>query len=233
MKLVITRPHLDAVALSEKLIALGHDVVIAPVLEIVPRQNIVVPDFKFQAICLTSANGIRNFTGDIDLNIPVFAVGEQSARAALDFGFINVVAKGGNVHGLVKAVKHVLISADGPLLYISGAETSGDLQGQLQGLGFHVLRLITYDAVAQDLAGQKEEILSSAGVLLYSPRSAKLWLTQMQKLNLSAQLSEMNHFCLSPQVASELSQYSHILIANSPSEDAMLTLLERRIGDGA
>jgi uroporphyrinogen-III synthase len=218
MKLVITRPHLDAVALSEKLIALGHDVVIAPVLEIVPRQNIVVPDFKFQAICLT---------------IPVFAVGEQSARAALDFGFINVVAKGGDVHGLVKAVNHVLIPADGPLLYISGAETSGDLQGQLQGSGFHVHRLITYDAVAQDLAGQKEEILSSAGVLLYSPRSAKLWLMQMKKLNLSAQLSEMNHFCLSPQVASELSQYSHILIANSPSEDAMLTLLERRIGDGA
>jgi uroporphyrinogen-III synthase len=202
-------------------------------LEIVPRPNILVPELNFQAICLTSANGIRSLSGDLNLNLQVFAVGEQSARAARDFGFTKVVAKGGDVQGLVKVVQEALNPEDGPLLYISGAETSGDLQGQLYRCGFEVCRLITYDAVEQNLAEFKDAILCSDGVLLYSPRSAKLWRKQMQDLKLAAQLTELKHYCLSPQVAAEISQNSHIAISNSPSEDAMLTLLGRGIGDGA
>jgi uroporphyrinogen-III synthase len=233
MKLVITRPKADAEVLAQKLIANGHQVVIAPVLDIVARANALIPNLNFQAICLTSANGIRSYDCALDLSLQVFAVGEQSAEAARQFGFRTVHAQGGDVHGLVKYACAKLEPSAGPLLYISGAETSGDLEGQLQQAGFHVHRLITYDAIEQSLVANHDEIATADGVLLYSPRSAKLWKKQMLAMNLADKMAAMTHFCLSPQVASVLSPNSHIVTPNSPSEDAMLTLLEARISDKA
>ena len=91
--------------------------------------------------------------------------------------------------------------------------------------------MITYDAVEQNLAHLRDQIDSSDAVFLYSPRSAKLWQKQMIAMGLVEKISAITHFCLSPAVASILSSNSHIEIAVSPSEDAMLTLLARRIGD--
>ncbi len=233
MKIIITRPRADAEILAQKLVAIGHEVVIAPVLDIVPRTNVVVPNVQYQAVCLTSANGVRCFGGALDLNLPVFAVGEQSAAAARKFGFRNINAKGGDVHGLVQNIIENLKPDAGSLLYISGSETSGDLDGQLRRAGFTVDRIITYDAVEQNLASLRAEISSADAVVLYSPRSAKLWQKQMTAMNLNDKMVQMRHFCLSPAVATILSSNSHIEIANSPSEDAMLTMLERRIGDKA
>jgi uroporphyrinogen-III synthase len=233
MKLVITRPRMDADILAQKLLAMGHAVVVAPVLEIIARQNLILPDLKFQAICLTSANGIRSFNGILDFSLPLFAVGQQSAAAARHFGFQNITTQGGDVHGLVKYLRTNLQPSDGPLLYISGAETSGDLEGQLTQAGFNVHRMITYDAIEQNLAPFRDEIAVADGVLLYSPRSAKLWKKQLLALKLAEKMKAMAHFCLSPQIASILSPNSHIVTPNSPSEDAMLTLLEARISDKA
>lgn len=233
MKIVITRPHRDALRLSTKLIALGHQVVVAPVLDIVARKDVVVPNLSFQAVCLTSANGIRCFEGAVDREITAFAVGEQSAAAAREFGFQHINARGGDVHGLVQNIVQNLDPNAGPLLYISGAETSGDLEGQLRTFDFAVSRVITYDAVELNLAPLKKEIESSDAVFLYSPRSAKLWQKQMVAMDLNSKMLTMTHFCLSPAVGSILSSRAHIEIALSPSEDAMLTLLERRIGEQA
>jgi len=233
MKLVITRPRLDAEPLAQKILALGHQVVVAPVLEIVARENVEIPKRAFQAVCVTSANSLRCLTAPIDFAIPVLAVGEQSAAAARAFGFANITAQGGDVHGLVKYILSHIDPKAGPLLYISGAETSGDLEGQLRQSGYDVTRVISYDAIPQNLLPFRAEIESSSGVLLYSPRSAKLWQKQIELLNLTEKMADMAHFCLSLQVASIISQNSHIVIAKAPSEDAMLTLLQRRIGDRA
>ena len=233
MKIVITRPRADADDLGQKLLGIGHEFVIAPVLEIVPRTAVKIPNVKYQAVCLTSANGVRSFSGVVDHHLQVFAVGEQSAAAARKFGFANINAKGGDVHGLVQNITHNLIPAAGPLLYISGSETSGDLEGQLRRAGFAVDRVISYDAFEQNLASFREEISFADAVVLYSPRSAKLWQKQMAAMALDDKMMQMIHFCLSPAVANILSLSSHIEIANSPSEDAMLTMLERRIGDKA
>ena len=227
MKIVITRPRADAEILAQKLLAIGHEVVIAPVLEIVSRKTVEVPNVPYQAVCLTSANGVRSLNGGFDLELPIFAVGEQSAAAAREFGFRTINAKGGDVHGLVLNIIQNLKPDAGPLLYISGSETSGDLEGQLRRAGFAVDRMITYDAVEENLANLRAEIAQSDAVVLYSPRSAKLWQKQMAAMNLNDKMLQMRHFCLSPAVASILSSNSHIEIANSPSEDAMLTMLER------
>ena len=102
MRLFITRPNEDALPLADKLRKAGHDAVIAPLLAIVPRAGVAIPPDRFQAICVTSANGVRCLQGQIDLQVPVLAVGAQSATAAKLRGFEQITARGGDVHGLVE-----------------------------------------------------------------------------------------------------------------------------------
>ena len=226
MKLIITRPQIDAAALAAKLKTLGHIAVIAPVLDIVPRLDVIVPHLPYQAICLTSANGMRCLKFDLDQRIPVYAVGEQAASVARARGFPNVAAEGGDVGGLVRHMAAKLKPTEGPLLYLSGAETSGDLEGQLTKLGYAVTRVVTYDARACPLDQYATAIQSTDGVLLYSARTAKLWLGEMERLNLVKAAERPRYFCLSAQVAKALPQNWHKSVAKSPTEKSLLALLD-------
>ncbi len=225
MKLIITRPRIDAAGLAEKLHAIGHSTIIAPLLDIVPRAA-AIPDLPYQAICTTSANGLRCLSASINLQIPVFAVGEQSAAVAHQKGFHCVEAGGGDVEGLVRHIEAKLKPKGGPLLYLSGAETSGDLEGQLAKRGYHVSRVITYDALKCKLDEYINAISSCEGVLLYSPRTAKLWIDEIQRLKLLHIINGLRHFCLSAQVAKVLPQNWHVFVAKMPTENSLLALLD-------
>jgi uroporphyrinogen-III synthase len=227
MKIIITRPEEDAQPLAEKLKELGHSSVLLPLLKIVVREDVEIPLRNYQAICLTSANGVR-LLQDISMlkNIPVIAVGTQSLQAATDKGFANVTAQGGDVIGLAAYIVQNFDKNSGPILYISGSETSGDLEGKLKASGFDVDRVITYDAVPASLRGRESEVTVADGVLLYSPRSAKLWLSEITALNLQNAAKGLNHICLSANVAAALPQSWHKSIANSPTESAILALLD-------
>ena len=226
MKLIITRPQIDAAPLAAKLKALGHTAVIAPVLDIVPRLDVVIPHLPYQAICLTSANGMRCLAVDLDQRIPVYTVGEQSASVARARGFLNVEAEGGDVEGLVRHITSKLKPTDGPLLYLSGAETSGDLEGQLTKLGFAVTRVVTYHARARALDQYAAAIQSSDAVMLYSPRTAKLWFGEIERLKLVKAAESLRYLCLSQQVANALPQNWHKSVAKSPIEKSLLALLD-------
>jgi len=226
MRLFITRPNEDALPLADKLRKAGHDAIIAPLIAIVPRAGVAIPPDRFQAICVTSANGMRCLQGRVDPQVAVLAVGGQSATAAKLRGFEQVIARGGDVHGLVEYIRSTLSPRGGPLLYLSGAETSGDLEGQLTAAGFSVTRLITYDAVAQKLDGLRQQLQPGNGVLLYSPRSAKLWRAELARMQLGHIGAQVKHFCLSPQVAAALPPEFPAIAAASPDEPAMLALLD-------
>ena len=226
MRLIITRPRIDAAPLAEKLVALGHTALIMQVLDIVPRDSVAVPHLPYQAICLTSANGMRSLTVNLNRRIPVYAVGEQSASIARALGFHNVEAAGGDVDGLVGHIATKLKPSEGPLLYLSGAETASDLEGQLQKRGFDMTRVITYDAVQCALDNHLNIIASCDGVLLYSPRTAKLWCQDIQRLQFSHVAEQLRYFCLSAQVAKVLPQNWHRLVAKVPTEKSLLALLD-------
>lgn len=226
MRLIITRPQIDAVPLAKTLEALGHSTIIAPLLDIVAREGVSIPALTFQAICTTSANGVRCLNAPIDYKIPVFAVGEQSAAAALEKGFQKVEAEGGDVDGLVHNVCKKLKVGDGPLLYVSGAETSGNLEVQFAKRGFDVRRVITYDAVPCALDRAALYIKSSDGVLLYSPRTAKLWRHEIERLDLGSVADQLGYYCLSAAVAQSLPHNWHKFVASRPSENSLLALLD-------
>jgi uroporphyrinogen-III synthase len=196
-------------------------------LQIVPRVGVKIPRRNYQAVCLTSVNAVRAI-GDISsvFEVPAFAVGPQSLEAAHEAGFKHVEAHGGDVQGLVGYIKRNVDPKSGPLLYLSGAEISGDLAGSLKGVGFEVERLVCYDAKPQSLGDRAYEISKSQAVMLYSPRSARIWFDEVVKINLSVDAGKLIYFCLSANVAAALPQSWEKRIAREPTESAMLDLLD-------
>jgi uroporphyrinogen-III synthase len=228
MKLLVTRPVEDALPLAEKLEGLGHETVIVPLLEILPRDNVILPDMPFQALCVSSANGLVAKT-DLSTfyHIPFFAIGPQSALEARRQGFDHVHDKGGNVEGLVRTMCKNLKPENGPLLYLSGSETTGDLEGKLKAQGYTVARIVVYDAQPSTVPNLATMLEGVDGVLLYSPRTTKLWVAQVQKSGLESSAISLHHFCLSANVAANLPQGWSKRISRTPDENGMLTLLDQ------
>jgi uroporphyrinogen-III synthase len=225
MKLIITRPMGDGVPLARKLEERGHEAILAPLLKIEARTDATLPNKKYQAICITSANvfvspGLLRTR----LHLPLYCVGPQSAEAARHAGFTDVRERGGNVRGLAEAIVRELPAATGPVLYLSGQETSGDLRGLLNTQGFEVDRIVIYDAVPLVMTLSEGELSQADGVLLYSPRSARLWLEALAGRKMK---NGFTHFCLSQNVARNLPLGSRLRIAQQPDEDHMLSLLDQ------
>jgi uroporphyrinogen-III synthase len=227
MRLLVTRPVDDAGPLAEKLQTLGHEAVIVPLLAIAPKDAVEIPALPYQALCTTSANGLL-CKADLStyFQLPFYAIGPQSAAAARQMGFTHVSDKGGNVEGLVQYIcKHAKPEA-GPLLYLSGAETTGDLEGKLKAHKFSVTRVVVYVAVPQAVADLAEQISGADGVLLYSPRSAKLWCAEVKEAKAETAASELVHYCLSANVAANLPKAWNRKISKRPDEFGMLLLLD-------
>jgi uroporphyrinogen-III synthase len=231
MRVIVTRPEEDAGPLCTALRDLGHEVIMAPLLEIVPREGVSIPAQPFQAVVATSANGIRALgTGSGLRNLPMLTVGPQSLKSARDSGFTRAEAHGGDVDGLAAHIRARLKPDAGPILYLSGAATAGDLHGQLTSAGFHCERVVLYDAITATSLGAAEDALrrrEADAVLLYSPRSASVWLKLIEKHGLEAQAARLLSLCLSCNVAAVLPPDWLIHVAEKPENAAMMGLLEQ------
>jgi uroporphyrinogen-III synthase len=244
MKLIVTRPMPDAQILHDKLCTLGHVVDVMPLLEIVPQKSVNIPNKPWQAICVTSANAARCFSAqsmtasreepehlpehlDEKWNIPVLAVGAQSRDAARSAGFNNVTDHGGDVAGLVAYIHGSRKPEDGPILYLSGRETSGDLKGELEHKGFTVHRAIVYETATISHSDFSARLSACDGVLLYSPRTALMWSQQIAHHEATEIAANKTHFCLSANVARKLNNTWPAVVAVTPTEQSMLDLIER------
>jgi uroporphyrinogen-III synthase len=227
MRLIITRPEEDAAALKAKLESRDHIAILAPLLKIVARPGAYVPPLAYQLICTTSANALKYVqVEDRLLAIPLLTVGPQSLSAAQEKGFKFAEAHGGDVHGLAAHASTNFDPQKGPVLYLSGAETSADLQALLMASGFAVERVITYDALVHTPNDIATALKGTDGVLLYSPRSARLWCDLMAKSGLEKQAATPIYFCLSENVANALPRHWQKRVAKTPDEAAMLALLD-------
>jgi uroporphyrinogen-III synthase len=230
MRIAVTRPEEDAGPLTARLVALGYEVIAAPMMEIRPRDGVNIPDLPWQAIAVTSANGIRALPDpERFTRFRMLTVGPQSLAAARTLGF-KADAHGGDVNGLAAFIRAGLDPSAGPILYLSGAETAGDLEVQLKAAGFDCRRVVLYDAVPAAELGLAETALRDStldAVLLYSPRTARIWRDRIEASGLQRQAAAIRHFCLSRNVAAVLPEDWQARIAATPNETAMLALLEQ------
>jgi uroporphyrinogen-III synthase len=235
LRLLLTRPELDAERSAAALRACGHEVVVMPLLRIEPVADAELGPGPWAAVLLTSANACRalaahkNFAGLAGL--PAFAVGARTAAAARAAGFSDVVSADGDVAALTRLVAARLSDKSLPLLYAAGETRAGDLAGALSAQGFAVRTVVVYRAVAAtELTPAICARLAAGGidaVLHFSRRSAEAFLVAMAAADLLSRSLKIQHYCLSAQVAAPLAAagVADIRIASAPHERALFEML--------
>lgn len=228
MRLVVTRPEEDGAKLAQALLAMGHEVVSAPLLQIEFLPAPEIPARDWQAVVGTSANSFASLAKHPRLAsltpLACACIGPASAQAAKQIGFRDIRISGGGLSELKELIAREFSGKAGPLLYVSGEVVSGELQ--LPGL--EVVRVVAYRAVpAKQLPRQLMAALQAGrldGVLLYSPRSARIWAGLVREAGLSSQARNVLHYCLSANVAAALPDGFPARIAAAPVDDEMLAL---------
>ena len=229
---LVTRPREDSEGVARELSARGITVAIEPLLDIVPV-DAEVDAAGVQGILATSANGIRALARACpERSLPVYAVGDASARVARELGYVSVESAGGDVDTLAALVRGRCTPQAGALLHAAGTVTAGDLAGQLAEAGFAVRRVVLYEArTATEISPSLAERLRSDGVdvaLFFSPRTAATFATLVRAAGLADSTARIEAFALSPNVASELKAlpWARIHVAASPTQAALLAALD-------
>jgi uroporphyrinogen-III synthase len=180
--LLLTRPQAQAerFALAARSRLGVLNVVISPLIEIVPRSKVVVPK-GVAGLIFTSENGLAAFAAlSARRGLPVWCVGGRTAAAARAAGF-DRVRSAGPAGGDAEALLRLLLAdaPRGPLLHLRGAHARGDLAARLTAAGLPCDEAVIYDQRALGLNAPARAALSGAGTVLlplFSPRSVRLFL---------------------------------------------------------
>lgn len=232
MRLLITRPEEDAIVIAGLVRARGHTPIVAPLMGVQVREGAAVMLDSVQAVLATSANGVRAFAQRSPRrDLPLYAVGPQTAETARSTGFKTVLSADGDSNALVELVAGHADPAKGMLLHAAGAETAGRVKQALQAKGFTVETAVLYDAVP--VAKLPENALAVlqdgtlGGVLLFSPRSAKTFATLVTEAKVASACEKLEAYCISAATAVALTPltFARVAVAGVPNQEAMLALI--------
>lgn len=166
---------------------------------------------KPDAVVITSGNALRMARGDGVLSrwtdIPVWAVGEQTAGLGRQMGLKTVHSADGDGRALLRLCAANLDPAS-EIIHVTGERLGEDLSAGLTALGHSVIRWENYrtatvsrwDMQTRWLIGRRR-----VGVaLLLSPRSATAFATLMGKHDLWNAAAGMRLACISEPTANAL-----------------------------
>ena len=226
-KIWITRAQPGADVTAERVRALGHDALIAPLLAVRALEGVEVDLSGVAALAFTSANGVRAFS-DIcaERALRVFAVGAATAQAARAAGFKLVLSADGDVEALAEGIGQRRGELRGVVLHPGAAEPAGDLASALEKQGVTARSLILYETapVRLDDEAASQLVLADA-VLLHSPRAAKA-LAALLKIHPAPRLRALG---LSKAVVRPLARtpLAGRAFPPMPLEGALLNLIDR------
>lgn len=230
-RLLLTRPEEDSIGLRDALTDMGVDSVIAPLMQIA---NIPGPDIDtatLQGFLVTSANGVRALAARTNnRDLPVYAVGDATARAARDIGFGSVTSASGDVDDLAILVIHACDPGDGAFYHAVGTVTAGDLSGRLTAARFEMVREKIYEAKTVDqLPANAAMALASGsidGVVIYSPRTAQTFVERVAAAGLIMILAEVQLFALSENVRDAAGNaWDETIVAEMPTQESLLNAI--------
>lgn len=221
MRVWVTRTRPGADATAERLRALGHDPVVAPVLAVQPIEA-AVDLAGADALAFTSRNGVDAFAALAKggRNLPVFAVGSATAEAARARGFSDVQSADGDVATLAALIA---TAAPGAVLHPAARDPAGDLAGLLRERGVKARTVAVYDTVPVEPAEAVAQLASLDAVLVHSPKAARR-LAGLVAPGKAAPLFA----CISEAAAAPLRSAGHEKVRSAPFPDeaALLKLLQ-------
>ena len=234
MSLLLTRPKADSERLARALAAHGISSIIEPLLNILVQEG-PPPDTRgVAAIAFTSANGVLAFAERSPRrNLPVYAVGDATARAARAAAFKDVQSASGDVDDLARLLTQALSPEAGAILHPAASKVAGDLAGHLADSGFTYRREVIYKSEKISSLSPKSRTAivrgEIYGVVLMSPRTGHIFKEIMIRAGLADRAADMTAFCLSPAVAAAVDDlpWCKVKTAVSPEQDAFMALLTK------
>jgi len=236
---VITRTRPDADALAERLIALGYEPLIEPMLAVRSTHAATTHDpMCVEGLVVTSAQALRHLNTLVRevafRHKPLYAVGPKTAAVAAELGWHTVHDGGGDVRALGTFLKsRPEITPSSRLLHICGRDIAKDTKSVMQDVPGHVLDWVVYETDPAD--GFSPEFMNALrtkrmkAVMFHSARAASVFAGNVRK-NAAEKLdlSSIIFLCLSKAVLESLT----ILDTNGtyagtvPEEDALIDLLK-------
>jgi uroporphyrinogen-III synthase len=224
---LVTRPQPGAGETAAALRALGHVPVLAPVLRIEPM--IVAVPRHVAAIAITSGQALAGLPSALRA-LPLYAVGDASARRAFEVGFRHVESAGGTARDLARLMGGRLPPGAAVLL-ASGVGNGLDLASDLRAAGLRVSRRVAYRTVpaeALEIAAVSAlEADEVDFVLIFSPASAKRFVALAHGAGVEPGLQRVIAIAISPAAAAPLGALPlrAVRIAMAPDQKHMLALL--------
>lgn len=238
MRVLITRPLVDARRTADLMRSRGADPVIEPLFSIstIPAARVDTTDA--QGFLITSANGARAVAAILQRDhaeafaLPAYCVGDASAETARDIGFKQVRSADGDVHALAALVRAKAKPGDGVLIHAAGTHLAGDLAGMLESSGYSVRRERLYETrQAVALSRETTGLIATGRVhaaLFYSPRTAKIFVDLARKAKVADACANIVAYCLSQAVAEALRPipFARVRTADEPTQDSLLAIFD-------
>ncbi len=232
-RVLVTRPEPGASQTANRLRGMGFLPLLLPLSQTRVLPVVSVPE-RFDAVAVTSANAVRHASRALLDGLAgsrCYAVGQKTAAAAREVGFVDVVTGPGDAEALAAAI----ISAEkrgAAILYLCGRVRLPAFEEKLRAAGIDVRPVETYDTTEIGYESSFVRRLLDEqpvdAVLLYSAKVAEGVVGIASRPELASLFDGAGLYCLSPRVASALGRYdsARIHIAPEPDEQALLLLLE-------
>ena len=234
MRLLVLRPEPDASDTAARLRALGHEVLVEPLLRVdyaPPPIGLPMP----AAIVVTSRNAVRALAGWPQAaewhDRPVFAVGMETAAAARAAGFRDLRVGGGDADRLAEMIMTDFDKSAGIILHPAPRDRAADLAERLSDAGFAVRRIEAYRAIAAErLADPVVAALRAQridGILFLSRRTATVFADLARRAGVAGGLGRTRLFALSEAIAGPLRELGsgEVRVAGQPDADSLFALL--------
>ena len=231
MKLIITRPLADSKRMQNYFELRGVECLINPLLEISYEKRSI--NFSnYDRALLTSRHAVRSLINK-SLTFSkkkVHACGRSTYAEVREFAPENEYIFHESVNDLVDAFRSSTPIDDSKMLYLRGRDVTVDLKSIFQGTSIEIEDSVEYIAREKILFNKEAlEEFNSGGqisVIIFSLRTAEIFLEALKKYNLGNKTSIIMAYCISKNIASML-QVKGIQskILTEPTEDAILDLL--------
>jgi uroporphyrinogen-III synthase len=221
MKILVTRPIEQTNELAKKIIELGHEPIISPLIKITQLNNLNLDILEdFDAIIITSRNALLSIL-NANKNSKLIIVGKQTTQYAQSLGFSNANFAGHDIAEL----KQNLNKTD-KLLYLSGSEITDNLEDFP-----NITRQITYTSeTIEELPGNFFEFFKLKELricILFSLRTAKNLIYLVNKHNLNC--SNIIILTLSQNIAELFKNkgFHACYVAKKPELEYLISLIEK------
>jgi uroporphyrinogen-III synthase len=228
MKILLTRPYNLALNSRDKIVNLGKNPDIIPLIKIKYLNEDIIDD-DFQYIILTSQNSALLFQANAWMKEKVIlTVGEATKNLLMQLSCKNILLCEKDVSSLINAICRT-IDKNSNILYICGDHLSCDLKEELKYYGYDNInsQVIYKSEAVKSLTKDQITIINQdvSIIMFYSSRTAEIFFNLSQKYKFF--IDNKIAICISEKCAQHIShlKWKDIKIANYPNEDNMMELL--------